>query len=163
MHKKIVELKAGKTRGTVDIRFDDESSMSMDKRLVEKAGLRPFLEIDIHNLNKLIKEDDADRCYDAALNYLEYRPRSEAELQRHLLYKRRFQGESVTRAIAKLKKLNLIDDKVFAENWTRDRTTYRPKSRMMIRRELLQKGLTTISPMKSRGKSTMKPAPTRPD
>ena len=141
MPKKIVELKAGKTRGMVDVLFDDESTISIDKRLAEKAGLRLYSEIDIRSLDKIIKEDDADRCYEAALNYLEYRPRSEAELKQHLLYKRRFQGESVTNAIAKLKKLNLIDDRVFAENWTRDRIAYRPKSRLMIKRELLQKGV----------------------
>ena len=141
MPKRIIELKAGKTRGMVDVIFDDESSISIDKRLVEKTGLRLYSEIDIRNLDKIIKEDDADRCYEAALNYLEYRPRSEAELKQHLLYKRRFQGESVTNAIAKLKKLNLIDDRVFAENWTRERNAYRPKSRLMIKRELLQKGI----------------------
>jgi regulatory protein len=97
--------------------------------------------VDIRDLDKLIKKDDADRCYEAALNYLEYRPRSEAELKQHLLYKKHFQGESVTNAIVRLKKLNLIDDRAFAENWARDRNAYRPKSRMMIKRELLQKGI----------------------
>ena len=141
MSKKIVELKAGKTRGMVDVLFDDQSTISIDKRLAEKAGLRLYSEIDIRSLDNIIKEDDADRCYEAALNYLEYRPRSEAELKQHLLYKRRFQDESVTNAIARLKKLNLIDDRAFAENWTRDRIAFRPKSRLMIKRELLQKGV----------------------
>lgn len=141
MLKKIVELKAGKTRGMVDVLFDDESTISIAKRLAEKAGLRLYSEIDIRSLDKIIKEDDADRCYEAALNYLEYRPRSEAELKQHLLYKRRFQAESVAGAIARLKKLNLVNDRVFAENWTRDRIAYRPKSRLMIKRELLQKGV----------------------
>ncbi|MGA2367723.1 MAG: regulatory protein RecX [Dehalococcoidia bacterium] len=141
MPKKIVELKAGKIRGMVDVLFDDQSTISVNRRLIEKAGLRLYSEIDIRSLDKIIKEDDADRCYEAALNYLEYRPRSEAEVKQHLLYKRRFQGESVTSAIARLKKLNLIDDRAFAENWTRDRNAYRPKSRLMIKRELLQKGV----------------------
>ncbi len=141
MSKVIVELKAGRTRGMVDVLFDDGSTISIDKRLAEKAGLHLYSEIDIRTLGKIIKEDDADRCYEAALHYLEFRPRSEAELKQHLLYKRRFQAESVADAIARLKKLNLIDDRVFAENWTRDRAAYRPKSRMMVKRELLQKGV----------------------
>ena len=37
--------------------------------------------------------------------------------------------------------MNLINDKAFAESWMKDRLSYRPKSRMMIRRELLQKGV----------------------
>ncbi len=125
----------------MDVLFDDGSTISIAKRLAEKAGLRLHSEIDIRSLDKIIKEDDAERCYEAALNFLEFRPRSEAEFKQHLLYKRHFQSESVTGAILRLKKLKLIDDRVFAENWTRDRIAFRPKSRLMIKRELLQKGV----------------------
>jgi regulatory protein len=141
MLKKIIEVKAGKTRGSVDVLFDDDSTISVNRGLAEKAGLRSYSEIDSRTLDKLIKEDDAERCHEAALNYLEYRPRSEAELRQHLLYKKHFLAESVTSTIARLKKLKLINDRVFAENWTRDRAAFRPKSRFMIKRELMQKGI----------------------
>jgi regulatory protein len=85
--------------------------------------------------------DDFGSCYEAALHYIEYRPRSEAEVRRHLQYKRRFQAESVSRAVAKLRELQLIDDRAFSEMWARERVTRRYKSSLMIRRELMQKGV----------------------
>jgi regulatory protein len=86
---------------------------------------------------------EEDSCYEAALHYIEYRPRSEAEVRRHLQYKRRFQAESVSRAVAKLKELQLIDDRAFSEMWARERVTNRHKSSLMVRRELMQKGVDT--------------------
>jgi regulatory protein len=85
--------------------------------------------------------DDFAACYEAALHYIEYRPRSEAEVMRHLQYKRRFQAESVIRAVAKLKELQLIDDRAFSVMWVRDRVAHRHKSSLMIRHELMQKGV----------------------
>ena len=90
-------------------------------------------------------EDDRRECYEAALHYIEYRPRSEAEVRRHLQYKRRFGEESVSRAIAKLKELQLIDDRAFSEMWARDRVTHRHKSSLMVRRELIQKGVDAVT------------------
>jgi len=60
-------------------------------------------------------------------------------------YKRRFRAESVSQAVAKLKELQLIDDRAFSENWARDRVTYRHKSSLMIRHELLQKGVDVVT------------------
>lgn len=86
-------------------------------------------------------DDDYRACYEAALHYIEYRPRSEAEVIRHLQYKRKFQAESVSRAVVKLKELKLIDDRAFSAIWARARVEHRHKSSLMIRRELMQKGV----------------------
>ena len=85
--------------------------------------------------------DDFGTCYEAALHYIEYRPRSEAEVRRHLQYKRKFSEESVSRAVAKLKELQLIDDRAFSQIWARDRVSHRHKSSLMVRHELMQKGV----------------------
>ncbi|MBN1691692.1 MAG: regulatory protein RecX [Dehalococcoidia bacterium] len=85
--------------------------------------------------------DEHQQCYEAALYYIEYRPRSEAEVRRHLIYKRRFTEESVSRAVARLRKLQLIDDRAFSEMWARERVSHRHKSSLMIKRELMQKGV----------------------
>lgn len=88
--------------------------------------------------------DEYPQCYEAALHYIEYRPRSEAEVRRHLMFKRRFTEESVSRAVAKLKKLKLIDDSSFSEMWARERVSHRHKSSLMIKRELMQKGVDGV-------------------
>jgi regulatory protein len=88
--------------------------------------------------------DDFGTCYEAALHYIEYRPRSGAEVSRHLQYKRKFSEESVSRVIAKLKELQLIDDRAFSESWARERVSHRHKSSLMIRHELMQKGVDSV-------------------
>jgi len=90
-------------------------------------------------------EEDYEACYEAALHYLGYRPRSEAEIRRHLQYKHKFRAASIGRAVAKLKELNLIDDRAFSENWARERVNYRHKSSLMVRRELMQKGVDSAT------------------
>lgn len=86
-------------------------------------------------------EDDSGRCYELALRYLDFRPRSESELRKHLISKYKFDAEVVDLAVERLKRNKLLNDSAFAESWVNDRIAYKPKSRMMIRRELLQKGI----------------------
>jgi regulatory protein len=87
------------------------------------------------------EKDDFGACYEAALHYIEYRPRSEAEVRRHLQYKRMFSEDCVRRAVDKLRELQLINDRAFSEMWARDRVSYRHKSSRMVRHELMQKGV----------------------
>ena len=88
-----------------------------------------------------MKDEDFSCCYEAALHFLDYRPRSEAELRDHLLYKRKCGAAVVNSVLVKLKKIGLVDDRVFARNWVDDRVTFKQKSSAVIRRELLQKGI----------------------
>ena len=141
MRKKVIELRQGDAKGRVAVIFDDGTNVQIVHEIVERTGICVGREIDSDTLDCSIREHNYEKCYEAALHFLEYRARSEEELSRHLLLKRKFDSESVTRSINKLKEVNLIDDKAFAESWIKDRLSYRPKSRMMIRRELLQKGV----------------------
>ena len=114
----------------------------MKKKLVErKDGLAVNSRTGEPEPERQAGEDDFGACYEAALHYIEYRPRSGAEVLSHLQYKRKYRAESVSRALEKLKELQLIDDRAFSETWARDRVKYRHKSSLMIRRELMQKGV----------------------
>ena len=88
-----------------------------------------------------MKDEDFSCCYEAALRFLDYRPRSEAELRDHLLYKRKCSTAAVKLVLVKLKQIRLVDDRVFALNWVIDRVTFKQKSSNVIRHELLQKGI----------------------
>jgi regulatory protein len=77
-------------------------------------------------------------CLDAAYRYLSYRPRSEGEI-RQWLRKRGFANEVAEKAIAKLKEQNLSDDFAFAQFWTENRLSFRPKSKRLIKKELRDK------------------------
>ena len=77
-------------------------------------------------------------CLDAAYRYLSYRPRSEAEI-RQCLHRRRFANEVAEKAITKLREQNFIDDFAFAQFWTNNRLSFRPKSKRLIKKELRDK------------------------
>jgi regulatory protein len=128
--------------GMVDVMFDDNTSLSIARETVHRAGLKVSQSIDDGTLDKLLYEADGGKCYDAALRYLEFRARSESELKRHLLSKH-YSTAAVGRALERLKKSKLLDDRSFAEAWVNERITFKPKSRLMIQRELMQKGVSS--------------------
>ena len=75
---------------------------------------------------------------DAAYRYLNYRPRSEAEIK-HRLHQRGFDTEVIEKTTAKLKEQNLIDDYAFAQFWKDNRLSFKPKSKRLIAKELSDK------------------------
>ena len=77
-------------------------------------------------------------CLNAAYRYLSYRPRSEGEI-RQGLHRRGFADELAEKTIAKLREQNLSDDFAFAQFWTGNRLSFRPKSKRLIKKELRDK------------------------
>jgi regulatory protein len=89
-----------------------------------------------------MKDSEPDRgARAAAQRLLAYRPRSEAELRKRL--SRRYPPSAVDGALESLKRAGLVDDTAFAQLWTESRVTHRPRSAALIRRELLQKGVSS--------------------
>ncbi len=80
------------------------------------------------------------RCQDAAVRYLSYRPRSEAEL-REKLKQRGFDDASIEAVLTRLKAQGLVDDVAFAEFWKENRESFRPRSQRLTRLELGRKGV----------------------
>lgn len=83
--------------------------------------------------------DYLQRANSAALRYLSYRARSEAEVRARL--RRQYPSDVIEQVIQNLKDQSLIDDSDFARLWTRSRDSHRPRSSSAIRRELLSKGV----------------------
>ncbi len=79
------------------------------------------------------------RASAAALRFLSYRPRSEAEVRARLL--RSFPSEVVEEVIESLSEQTLVDDTKFSQLWTDSRISHRPRSASVIKRELITKGI----------------------
>jgi regulatory protein len=77
-------------------------------------------------------------CLDAAYYYLSYRPRSEGEI-RQWLHRRGFAPEVIEKTIARLSEQNLSDDFTFAQFWTENRLSFKPKSKRLLKKELRDK------------------------
>ena len=87
-----------------------------------------------------VHSDHFQRCLNAAVRYLSYRPRGEAEL-RERLTQRGFTGELQDAVINKLSKQGLVNDAAFAQFWKDNRESFRPRSQWLTGLELRQKGV----------------------
>lgn len=92
-------------------------------------------------IQALQADDTIETAYNRALNYLSYRPRSRAEVDRYL--QKRDLSESQIEAVAeRLERAGLLDDEAFAQYWVENRERFRPKGLRALRYELWSKGIS---------------------
>ncbi len=84
-------------------------------------------------------QESLERVVDAALRFLAYRLRSEAEIRNRLT--KRFPLELVDRAIGHLRDRGLLDDVAFARFWRESRERSRPRGASALRWELRRHGV----------------------
>ena len=138
---KITGLTAGKSREKrVNVYLDDKYAFSLLAEVVLKEGLRVGQELADEQLEALTGVDRYQRCLNAAIRYLGYRPRSEAEI-RQRLKKHGFESAPTEKALARLKEQGLVDDTAFARFWKDNRESFSPRSRRLTKLELQRKGL----------------------
>jgi regulatory protein len=91
-------------------------------------------------IRQLTEQDERHQAYARALYYLGFRARSRGEVERYLREKE-FSPEAVTWAVQRLVAEKYLDDEAFAQTWTDNRQTHKPKSRRALNQELRQKGV----------------------
>jgi regulatory protein len=136
----ITALKVNDRKKQVSIFIDGALSFSLGEEVAATAGLEVGRHLSAAQIEELKKADISHNCFGAALNYLGYRPRSEAEV-RTRLHRRGFNDEVVDKIIIGLKERRLIDDMAFACYWRDNRLSFKPRSRRLIKLELRQKGV----------------------
>jgi len=138
---KITALRMSKRRQKrIDVFLDDRFALGLEIEVAVKNGLKVGQELSTDDIEMLVKAGQFQSCLDAALRFLDYRPRSESELRRRL-DQRGFDGSNVEAVINRLKEQNLLDDVAFARFWTENRDSFRPRSRRLTKLELRQKGI----------------------
>jgi regulatory protein len=80
------------------------------------------------------------KAYNAAVRYLSYRQRSRYEVQKYLRDKE-YDDTTIELTVQRLLKLQMIDDRAFAESWISDRMRLKPRSRFKLVAELREKGI----------------------
>ena len=78
--------------------------------------------------------------YDLAVRYLASRPKSVAEIVRHLRGKR-FDDAAIDGAVDRLRAQRYVDDDAFARYWVEQRERFKPRGDRALRTELMQKGV----------------------
>jgi len=124
----------------VKVFLDGKFTFSLPAEVAKKEGLQVEQELSSDQIRALGEADRYQRCLNAAIRYLGYRPRSEAEVRQRLQQKG-FDTDCTEKTIAELKEQGLIDDATFARLWKENREAFSPRSRWLNRLELRRKGL----------------------
>jgi regulatory protein len=142
-HKAVITaIKAGKNPRIQrsNLFLDGKFAFSLDNQVIVKERLKVGAQLSPAEVELLGGADHYERCLNSALRFLAYRPRSEAETQQRLK-KRGYGAGEIARALVRLKELNLLDDSAFAQYWTENRDSFRPRGPRLIKTELRRKGL----------------------
>ena len=78
--------------------------------------------------------------YEEAVGFLATRPRSIAEIRRHL-HGKRYDDAAIDAAIDRLRAQRYVDDLDFAKYWVEQRSRFRPKGDRALVSELTSKGV----------------------
>ena len=105
---------------------------------IEAARLRVGQTLSDNDIADLKSRDEVERAYERALNFLSYRPRSEAEVRQNL-WKKDVGEETVEAVVERLTRAGLLDDREFARYWVENRLQFRPRGTRALRYELRKK------------------------
>jgi regulatory protein len=140
---KITGMKKAKGREKrINVYLDGKLTIKLLAETALKEGLKIGQEITNSQLEKLTGLNHYQRCYNAAVRFLGYRPRSEAEIKQRL-QRHGYDADDIEKTLAKLKEQGLVDDIAFARYWRENRETFSPRSRRLTKMELKRKGLSS--------------------
>ncbi len=125
---------------TIKLYLDGKFAFSLKEEVVLKEKLETGMELSQLRIESLQESNKYQKCLDAALRLLSYRPRSEHEITLRL-QQRGFNGSDILTVLSNLKRQGLVDDNNFARFWNDNRQSFSPRSRRMTETELRQKGV----------------------
>ncbi|HJS28148.1 MAG TPA: RecX family transcriptional regulator [Anaerolineales bacterium] len=135
--KKITALVAQKRNpGRVNIYLDDEYAFGLSR--ISAAWLVVGQEIDEAKVEALLEADRNEIAYQRAVQFLSYRPRSEAEVEANLA-KHDVDPGTIQATLDRLRKAELVDDRRFARDWVSNRAEFNPRGIRGLRYELRSK------------------------
>ena len=124
----------------INLFVDGRFLMGVNTVIVLQMGLRLEQELSPEQLELLHSEEVEQRAVDRALNYLSYRPRSREEVRRYLRRKET-PPEIIETALARLDRLDFVNDRTFAGFWIESREHFSPRGARALKNELRMKGV----------------------
>ncbi|WP_373895380.1 recombination regulator RecX [Virgibacillus natechei] len=121
---------------------DEKFGFSVDEAILIEFNLRRDLELEEATIATLIQKDTIHKSYTQAINFLSYRMRTKKEIHDYLV-KKEVDEEHITQIMERLTKENLLNDAQFAEMFVSTRMNTSTKGPMLIKRELIEKGVST--------------------
>src|SRR5947207_10243418 len=124
----------------ITVFVDGRVLLGVNASVVFQMGLEPEQELDPVQLEELQSEAGLQQAVDRAYNYLSYRPRSREEVRRYLRRKET-PPEIIETALARLDRLDFVNDRTFAGFWIDSREHFSPRGARALKNELRMKGV----------------------
>jgi regulatory protein len=139
MDHKITALKLQKHNlQRVNVYLDGEFAFGLSR--LAAAWLVVDQQISDEKIALLQAQDAFETAYQQALNFLNYRQRSQAEVRKNLQI-HQVPDQIIASVLERLKSNGLVDDHSFAQIWVENRAEFRPRSKKALISELRQHGL----------------------
>ncbi|HTK03643.1 MAG TPA: RecX family transcriptional regulator [Alphaproteobacteria bacterium] len=136
----ITSIKPQRSKKRVNIYLDDEFGFGIDLDNFVVLGLKINQELTQKEVEEIIKKAEFQKTLDKLLMFATLRPRSEKEI-RDWFRRKEVHDSLFGELIARLKKLELLDDIKFAKWLVGQRVEFKSKSKRVIKLELQQKGI----------------------
>jgi len=124
----------------INLYVDGRFLQGVNATIVLQMGLKLGQELLPDQLERLLSEEAEQQAVDRALNYLSFRPRSREEVRRYLRRKET-PPEIIEAALARLDRLDFVNDRTFAEFWIGTREQFSPRGSRALKNELRMKGV----------------------
>jgi regulatory protein len=124
----------------VNVYVDGRFLIGVSATVILQMGLELEQELQPAQLEELRGEEALQQAVERAYNYLSYRPRSREEVRRYLRRKET-PSSIIDSALARLDRLDLVNDHAFASFWAENREQFSPRGARAIKNELRMKGV----------------------
>ncbi len=124
----------------VNLYLDGSFSLGISAELMLKLDLHLDQELSDADLAQLKSEEARQQAVERAINYLSFRPRSQAEVRRYLR-KKETPPDIIEAVLERLNRLDYVNDRAFASFWVENRDQFNPRGSQALRNELRLKGV----------------------
>ncbi|MDR6224257.1 RecX family transcriptional regulator [Desmospora profundinema] len=136
---RIERQKSGAPR--YNIHIDGEYRLAVHEDVLVRFALSKGMKVDPDEWKAILEEEEANKANQAALRFLGIRPRTTAEVERHLTGKG-FASRHIASVLSRMKREGYLDDRRFAREWVEERSRRKGYGPLLLRQELEQKGIS---------------------
>jgi regulatory protein len=122
------------------VELDHGKPIVLSSIVARTLGLFAGRELAEDDISSILDQEQRSQAMASALRLLSYRPRSEAEIRRHLA-SRSIATTAEEATVTRLKELGYLDDAAFASAWRESRERSSPRGARMLQYELERKGV----------------------
>lgn len=120
---------------------DKKFSFGISDNVLTQLNLQIGQDVEPEDVVKISELDDIDKATKLAIRYKSFRPRTELEFKNFLI-KKNYSTNVVGEVLKNLHSISFINDAEFARMFVSDRIKLRPASRLLLEKQLQQKGVS---------------------